>query len=265
MKMGTPLKNPPVYFTVASVQFNTLLKLVDYLPSIQEGMRKNGFPDFAARRMMQVQVTSQNNAAAPVPTTSAIDLFAFGSLDRTHRFVIGIAGLTLFSTRYGHFKAFSDTFIKGLALVHEIVDLNFSERVGLRYLDQVAPRQGDDLDQYLAPGVLGLRDRLGGDAVHTFTECLTRFETIQLRSRVIVQNSPLALPPDLLTEGDMQIERRFGSYAGLHAILDTDSFVEARHVFSAGAIKDQLHSIHEVISEAFKTIVTDHARDVWDQ
>lgn len=30
--MGEPLKNPPVYFTVAQVRFNMLLKLADYLP-----------------------------------------------------------------------------------------------------------------------------------------------------------------------------------------------------------------------------------------
>ena len=33
--MGTPLKNPPVYFTVAQVRFNPILKLAEFLPAIQ--------------------------------------------------------------------------------------------------------------------------------------------------------------------------------------------------------------------------------------
>jgi uncharacterized protein (TIGR04255 family) len=264
--MGTPLKNPPVYFTVASVRFNALLKLLDYVPSIQEGMRRDGFPDFIPRKTVQVQIAAQEKIGAPsAPIATAVDMFAFGSLDRMHRFVLGNAGLTLLSTRYGHFEAFAEKFIKGLALVHKVVDLNFSERVGLRYIDQVAPRSDDTLDMYLAPGVMGLKDRLGGDSAHIFVECLTRFDQIQLLSRVVVQTSPLALPPDLLTEGDMPMEARFLAFSGLHAILDTDGFVDGRLVFSIGAIKDQLHGIHQVLSDAFKAVVTDHARDAWDQ
>jgi uncharacterized protein (TIGR04255 family) len=58
--MGTPLKNPPVYFTAVEVSFNTLLTLREYVPSIQESMRKAGFPDFAIRSTVIVQTAPQD-------------------------------------------------------------------------------------------------------------------------------------------------------------------------------------------------------------
>jgi uncharacterized protein (TIGR04255 family) len=261
--MGTPLKNPPVYFTVVDARFNTLLSLREYVPSIQESMRKAGFPDFAFRSTIVVQTAPQDGT--PRPTTTSVDQFVFGTSDRTHRFVLSTAGLTLLSTRYGHFDRFSDKFLKGLVRVHEIVNLDFTERVGLRYLDQIAPRRGEALEKYLVPEVLGLTNRLGGEPVHAFTQTLNRFGAVQLLSRVAVQDSALAFPSDLLIDRDMAIEARFSNFSGFHAILDTDGFVEGRLDFSVDAVSQQLEPIHEVISDAFAALVTDHARKVWNE
>jgi uncharacterized protein (TIGR04255 family) len=264
--MGTPLKNPPVYFTLVDARFNTLLKLGDYIPSIQESMRKAGFPDFASRRTFAIQTAPQDGLSQiSTPTPILIEQFVFGTADKMHRFVLAAGALTLASTRYGRFETFSENFLNGLARIHGIVNLDYTERVGLRYLDQIAPKQGDALEQYLVPEVLGLRDRLGGEPVHAFTQTLNRFEPVQLLSRVVVQNSPLAFPPDLLTERDMVIENRFMKFSGLHAVLDTDGFVEGRHDFSMDTVRHQLQSIHDVLSDAFKTLVTDHARKVWNE
>jgi uncharacterized protein (TIGR04255 family) len=262
--MGTPHKNPPVYFTVVDTRFNTLLKLADYLPSIQESLRRAGFPDFAHRRTVAIQ-TAPEDGLQQAPTPTVVEQFVFGTADKTHRFVLGAGSLTLLSTAYGSFETFSEKFLNGLDVVHRMVNLDFTERIGLRYLDQIAPKQGDALEQYLVAEVMGLRGLLGGDLVHAFTETLNRFGSIQLRSRVIVQNSPLAFAPDLWIDRDMAIDSRFANFSGLHAILDTDGFEEGRVNFSIGAVHQRLDSIHDVLSHAFKAIVTDHARNVWNE
>ena len=56
--MGTPLKNPPVYLTLAQVRFNPILKLADFLPSIQESFRQAGYPDFNRQRIISIQLTA---------------------------------------------------------------------------------------------------------------------------------------------------------------------------------------------------------------
>ena len=172
--------------------------------------------------------------------------------------------LTLQSTDYGTFEAFSEKFSKGLQLVHDIVKLDFVARIGLRYLDHVAPLKQDDVIAYLAPEVLGLGNKLPGIPQYAFSESLNVKDQIQVRSRVVIQNGPVSFPPDLFPEG-LRVNNRFLQYAGPHAILDNDGFVEERGPVDVGAVAAQLSKIHDVISDAFKAVTTDYARKAWDE
>lgn len=260
--MGQPLKNPPVYFTVAQVHFNALLKLSDYLPSIQEALRKAGYPAFSSRKTIALQITIQDGQPVPQPVPHEQHLFA--SVEPTHCFVLSSETLTFQSTNYGTFESFFGEFLRGLALVHEVVSLDFTERVGLRYLDQVVPKEGETLAQYLAPEVLGLNSRLGGHPIHSFSETFSAVGNVRLKARVVTQEGGMAFPPDLLPQG-MKVQSRFAESQGKNAILDTDGFVEGRHLFSLGTIEKQLEEIHKVIGAAFKATVTPHALKVWDE
>jgi uncharacterized protein (TIGR04255 family) len=260
--MGTPLKNPPVYFTVVQVRFNALLKLADYLPAIQEAMRKGGYPDFAHQSSVGIQISIQDGQPRPSPIQQ--DRYKFGDVQRTHAFWLDADSLTLQSTDYGHFDKFADTFLKGLSIVHDIVTLDYTERIGLRYLDRVTPRAGDDVSQYLAPEVLGLSGRLPGQALHAYSESVNQVQDVVLRSRVVIQGGGLSFPPDLAPE-DMVVTPRFTQYVGPHAILDNDGVVQLREVFSLDIVARRLKDIHDVIGKAFKAAATPHAFAVWDQ
>lgn len=261
--MGKPLKNPPVYFTVVQVRFNALLKLADYLPSIQENMRQAGYPDFESRKTIALQLNLQEGGQA-TPSPVHLEQFVFGNVEKTHNFVLNPDALTLQSTRYGRFEDFSTAFLKGLILVHEVVRLDFTARTGLRYLDLVAPKPGERLNAYLVPEVLGLSAQFGGKPLYSFAETLNQMDNVQLRSRVLIQEGGLAFPPDLAPQG-LEVEDRFMAHSGHHAILDTDGSVEKRDVFSADEIAQQLEAIHGVIGTAFKQTVTPHALSAWDK
>jgi uncharacterized protein (TIGR04255 family) len=190
--------------------------------------------------------------------------YVFANVDQTHSFVLSTDALTFQSTNYGTFQQFSAALLKGLNIINDVVALDFTERVGLRYLDHVSAKQGDELTQYLAPEVQGLSARLGGQPLHSYTETLSAFGDVKLRARVIIQEGGLAFPPDLLPEG-MAVQPRFLAAQGKHAILDTDGFVEGRQLFSADRIGQALQDIHEVISSAFRVTVTEHALKTWDE
>ena len=260
--MGPPLKKPPVYFTVVQVRFNPVLKLTDYLPSIQESLRKFGFPAYTQRTTIAVQLVAKDGQALPEPVPRA--QYLFGNVEQTHSFVLGPDSLTFQSTNYGTYETFSDAFVEGLALVHKEVRLDFTDRIGLRYLDHVFPEAGDSLQQYLAPEVQGLSGRLGGRPVHSFSEALNAVNEVMLRARVVIQEGGLGFPPDLIPQG-MEVQRRFLQSQGMHAILDTDGYVEGRALFSLENVRQNLTAIHAVISAAFKATVTDHARAVWNE
>lgn len=260
--MGTPLKNPPVYLTLAQVRFNPILKLIDFLPSVQESFRHAGYPDFERQHHISIQVTMQDGQPTPTPVPQ--DRFQLGNVDKTHVFILDGQSLTLQSTNYGQFESFSACFLTGLGIVNDVVKLAFTERVGLRYLDRVMPQEGETIEQYLVDQVHGLTSRLGGKPLYSYTEALNEIGNIKLLSRVVIQDGPLAFPPDL-QPGNMTVARRFVSYTGKSAILDNDGFVEGRETFSANAVAEHLEGIHKVIGTAFKTTATPHAFSAWDK
>jgi len=260
--MGTPLKKPPVYFTVLQVRFNAILNLTEYLPSIQDQMRKSGYPDYEAKRQMVINISSQDGVPTPTPGTA--ERHFFGTTDKMHRFVLTGDFLALQSSNYGTYEQFSAKFLEGISFVHQVVKLDYTDRIGLRYLDQVAPKSGDDLNKYLVPEAQGLGVRLGGKQMHSFIETLTTFDRVNLLSRVIIQDAGLPFPPDLQPEG-MEINDRFTSYSGRNAAIDTDGFIEGRDLFSLDELRQKLEAIHEVVRKAFRHTVTDHAFNVWDE
>lgn len=260
--MGPPLKKPPVYFTVAQVRFNPLLKLSDFLPSIQEGLRKFGFPAFTVHTSVALQLAVRDGQTVPQPVPH--EQYLFANVPQTHCFVLSADSLTFQSTHYGTYESFSEVFLEGLALIHKEVVLDFTDRVGLRYLDHVFPKAGDNLPQYLAPEVQGLSTRLGGEPMHAYSEALNAVGNVMLRARVVIQNGGLGFPPDLLPQG-MAVQQRFLQSQGMHAILDTDGAVEGRSLFSVEAVRQHLLAIHEVIGAAFRATVTEHAHAVWSE
>jgi len=261
--MGTPLKNPPVYLTLAQVRFNPILKLADFLPGIQESFRQAGYPDFDRQHLISIQLTAQEGQP-PTPTPVQQERFLFGNVENTHTFILDGQSLTLQSTNYGQFETFSACFLDGLSIVNDAVKLAFTERVGLRYLDRVMPQPGESIGQYLVEQVQGLSSRLEGRSLYSYTEAMNEIENIKLLSRVAIQEGPLAFPPDI-QPGSMRIIERFASYIGISAILDNDGFVEGREAFSTKAVAHHLDVIHKVIGSAFRTTVKPFAFDAWDK
>lgn len=261
--MGTPLKSPPVYLTLAQARFNPILKLVEFLPSIQESFRQAGYPDFNRQHLISIQLTAKDGQP-PTPIPIQQERFLFGNVENTHTFILDSQSLTLQSTNYGQFETFSACFLEGLSIVNDAVKLAFTERVGLRYLDRVMPQTGETIEQYLVEQVHGLNSRLGGRPLYAYTEALNEIGNIKLLSRVAIQEGPLAFPPDI-QPGNMRITERFTSHVGISAILDNDGFVEGREAFAITAVAEHLDAIHKVIGIAFKTTATPYAFAAWDK
>ncbi len=260
--MGTPLKHPPVYFTLAQVRFNPILKLNDYVPSIQEAFRRAGYPDFVPRSGIAFQISMQGGLPKPEP--QAVTSYSFGDSARTHSFLLDNASLTLQSTDYGHFEGFAKKFEDGLDLIHQAVHLDFVERIGLRYMDRIAPFGKDKLDQYLVAHALGVGALIGGQPSHSYCETLTQISSAKLLSRVLTQDGPLVFPPDLGPH-TLELQERFKGAPTLHAILDTDGFVEQRIPYSIASVRQHLNELHEIIGSAFKKLATPYAFKKWNE
>lgn len=263
--MGKKLQNAPVYFTLVQVRFNSILALETYAPKIQESLRKQNYPDLKRGVIQTFNISppvteGESNPHIPLSQTRR---FMFSNMESTSGFILDENALTFQTTKYETFEKFSEDFLMGLKVVHEVVDLSYTDRIGIRYLDAVFPREGEKLSEYLTESVQGIAEKLGGDIAHSFSETLTRGDAINLLARVIVQSGNLGFPPDI-NSNMLKIKERFMKLQGLHAILDTDSFTEQRESFSLEKIRESLNAIHKKISKAFRATVTDNALKIWE-
>lgn len=263
--MGKKMSNAPVYFTVTQVRFNPVLSFENYLASIQEKMRAAGYPDFKRQQVPQLVLvpekteTGERQQPTMVPQTRCI----FGDIKGTSGFVVDNNSLAYQTTAYQTFDTFVKAFQTGLAIIHDAMNLAFTERIGLRYLDAVLPSGGETVDQFLIAEVIGLSKKNSGISVlHTFSETVIALSTGRLVSRVVLQNGKLGLPPELIQLAP-KIDDRFMAADGPHAIIDTDAFSESREAFDIVKICNRMTDLHNEINKAFETITTPHARKTW--
>jgi len=263
--MGKKMNNAPVYFTVAQIQFNAFLNLEGYLPAIQGQMRSKHFPDYRREVLQRVILPFGGPENGQIPTPSVIpqSRFIFGDIEGSSGFVLENNALSFQTTAYETFEVFSKTLIDGMSILHDVLRLDFTERVGLRYLDAVLPNlDKESLGNYLAPEVLGLSQKLGQKLAHSVSESASFNNAGQLVSRVIIQNGRVGLPPEM-TMLAPKLNPRFTQREGMHAIIDTDAFYQQREVFDVSKLEQRLSALHDEILKAFDATVTPYALKVW--
>jgi uncharacterized protein (TIGR04255 family) len=257
-------------YTVAQVRFNQILAMETYVPAIQEELRNIGFPDFRKEVINALSITiGQANSAPPI--MQPVNRFIFSNLDNTSGFTLETNALSFQLTDYDVFETFLETFVRVLSIVHKHVSLGFIERIGVRYLDAVLPKVGENLSEYLVSEVLGMTFKLQsynvpGKLIHSYSETFSEnVETnSKLVARTIIQNGKLSLPPEILQIA-YPINKKFNAYEGCHAIIDTDGYLdEMRTSFDLEFVRMRLDKLHEEIAESFKNSATPFALKVWE-
>ena len=264
--MGRKMKAAPLYFTLAQVRFNPILSLEAYAAQIQERLRKVGFPDaqksFLATINLNVNVQPATESSPQQLPMARTARFLFGNMERTSNFVLDQGALSFQTTEYDVFESFLADFLKGIEAVHEAVNLSYTDRMGMRYLDAVFPKPGEAVRDYLAASVLGLTEKIDDTIVHSFSETLVKRDNVNIRSRAIIQDGEMGFPPDLQPM-TLKVGERFTQLRGRHAIIDTDGWVEMREPFRLDRIREELTLIHDGIEKTFRASVTEKAWSAW--
>lgn len=262
--MGTRMRQAPVFYTLVQVVFNSILQMADYVPKIQDRLRRDGFPDFHQAKPNAIAMTfpGAEGGAPQMTTKEGPTQWGFTDAANTAGYLLQQNSLVYHTTAYETFEVFSQHLIEGLKLLHEFVALSYIERIGLRYIDAVVPRKSEKLSQYLSPHVIGLSEVVDGALNHSFTETASMSANGQLVARVLITDGDLAVPPDLFPIR-MKLEDRFAKVKGPHAILDTDHFAAERFDFDLDRVSAVLKASHTRIDRAFAAIATDHARRIW--
>ena len=259
--MGNKMGHAPVYFALAQVKFNPLAALDSYVPAIQERLRKAGFPDFQQLQVASLVISGQQFAKPSVATR-----FLFLNAEKTSGFSLDQGGLAFQTADYDTFEPFLATLLQGLEIVHAEAGLNYSERVGIRFLDAVCPSGVESVSDYLQPHVLALSDRLPDrELEHSLSETRTRLGKSVLLSRAVIirqTNSGVAFPDDLQPVS-VRLAEKFAKVTGSYAVLDTDSWIEDRQSFNLPLLEQTCKSLHSNIWRSFELMVTPYALEVW--
>ncbi len=265
--MGKKMTNAPVYYVLAQVRFNAVLALDQYVSPIQDNLRKAGYPDFEKSFMATINLNLGAGQGQAVPAMQPQARYQFLDEHRTAGFILDQSGIIFQTTNYDTFEPFLAECAKGLSVVHGAAELNYSERVGIRFLDAVCPKPDEKISQYLAPSLLGLMDQLAPrELIHSQSETRTQFEKTTLVSRAtILRQEPegAAFPTDFGVVS-IRLAEKFRKVKGLYAIIDTDCWLEDRAKFDVGSLEKRLRSLHDEIRRSFDLMVTPHALRVWE-
>jgi uncharacterized protein (TIGR04255 family) len=269
--MGTRLANAPVFYTLAQIRHNPILKISDptTIMNLQDSLRRMGYTDFQTFSAVDISfpesgLSSQGQQMQPV--FNQYERYVFANKDASKSFVVDRNAVTFQTTAYETFETFSKDFIAGLEVINSCAQgFDFISRIGIRYLDAVAPHNHEDLPKFLQPGLLGITETLPNDwNIHySLSECRAVNNPYgNVLTRLLITNGPLVMPADL-QGGGFIIDSKFISINGIHAVIDTDASMEERISFDISEAAKILDNLHKSASTAFRATVTETAIAAW--
>lgn len=267
--MNKRMSNAPVFHALAQARFSPVAAMNRYADQIQDKLRREGYPLFELQDVTHLVVSGAVQAQAAVPQIANTPSWLITRADHSAGFILEPSSITYHTTRYDTHGTFLPEFLRGLAAVHEVAGLDHVQRLGLRYLDAVLPREGEQVEQYLAGGVHGISGTFNARQRYRLSESVFEMETGPLSpsgtlvARVYRMNALLRLPPDLPPGGLMLDPRFVLETPQEHAVIDTDHFVEGQLPVDIGGLEAQLRSLHAGIRAVFDATISRHAHNVW--
>jgi uncharacterized protein (TIGR04255 family) len=259
--MGEKWKKPPVFYTVAQLQFNEVLAIKKFIPDIQELLRGRGYPDFQKESSLHFSYDADINEIQPTKKQR----WVFSNQERTAGYLLQPNAVAFQASSYENFEQFSQEVIAGFQDVHSVLKLVYLERIGLRYLDAIIPEPGQSLEDLLAPGLLGFT-RNNQKFKQSYTEAVFDTENGNLVSKLYVFNGGLPLPPDI-HPFTLNLPARFTGHKGLNATLDNDCFTLKRLTlsdrFDSDLIMRELKGLKLNLKDIFQSSLSEFAVQEW--
>lgn len=249
------LERSPLILVLAQIRFNPVLKMADFVPSIQEAMRGEGMVRYRQEETQQV-------VFGPVVKTNQTTRWVFSNREQNQAVVLANDFFVFEVSNYDVFESFVESLQSLLLHIKREASLSFSTQVGLRYVDLVQPGGGRSVDDFISPSLRGLSaSDLGVEvANHQFAiQCQTDLGTLYFRS--YENTGEQFLPPDLQTEHLKFPEAAASSDE--FRILDFDHVGAGEVEFEGNALSERLWKLHDYTKRAFKAATTDEAIKHW--
>lgn len=259
-----PLSKQPLVLVLCQVRFSPVRKMGEYIPEIQEEFRRHGLPIESAGKIQQLAITASGIQSIQQ------ERWEYRTKDEKWSVAVMQDSVVLLTTAYERFEGFAERLERAVRTVLEKTEqdqLGLVQRVGLRYIDLVQPRDGEDYRLYLRSGFHGAADEVFCAGTHRLhIQSLGRTKvgdnegTMILR---ITQNDQgLDLPSDLVDWAPAHTSRARPNE--LVTLIDTDHVIEGKFNPDAGWVVARTWELHDHLIETFHNhIVTEKAIEVW--
>jgi uncharacterized protein (TIGR04255 family) len=221
---------------LGQVRFSPVCQMPDFIPAIQEDLCRHGLP----RGPMQL-VEQQR--------------WEYRSDDETWSVLVMQDGVVLQTTSYESFEAFAEKLLHAVRAVltqteqdpHRVL-----QRVGLRCVHVIEPRDGEDFRFYLRPGIRGVADEAfetGSYRLQVETTGKTTVAGVDgaMVVRVVQNDQGASLSPELLGEAPKLPPR--GEPGGLVTLIDMEHSIEGTFEPDADWVVERAYKLHDRLVE----------------
>lgn len=258
MRTEQPLKllKSPLILVLAQVRFAPVLQIKEYIPAIQEELRKQKYSDYQAEQIQQVTFTG-----AEVKTEQT-NRWVFASRDRRDAVIIAPDFVVYETSNYDVFETFLAKLKPVLALIQDKINPDFAGQVGLRYVDLIRPDHGKPASEYVCESLRGLsKEQLKASSVlqQFIVEAQTPHGELTVRSFDSLAEN--AIPPDLASapvELALTVDAK-----EVCRVLDIDHINREKTDFAPSLLVNRLWNLHGPSEEAFLAATTPEAIEFW--
>lgn len=257
----SPLKlsKSPLVLVLCQVRFTPVLAIAEYVPRIQDHLRKRGYPHVRSAPTQEVVISP----TGPQVTQRARWVLQDKALTRS--IILSDSFVAFETTAYGVFEEFVEDLALAVNTVAEAVQQLFIQRVGLRYVDLLRSTNGENWREYIRSELHGLTSpvfRAGTQLQLHQSTAETAHGTMVLR---IFQNREAqVLPPDLIEEAASVKVVPPPATGELLTLLDLDHFGDTGRDYEAGAVEQQAWLLHDDLDHVFREgVVTPQALEAW--
>lgn len=253
----------PLIMVLAQIRFESFIGWEAMAKGFQALIQQD-YPRFNEQQILPFNVRPTDIGQLDgSPEVQAFKYFEFKNADETKCLRLDSGSLTYTVTEYEQYSDFFEAgWVRALQALTDQHPL-YLKRLGLRYVDLFQTENIETISEYINPP---LASELGLDgwastnrfAVYDYTR-----NNQKLRVQLFQQRGAPPLPPDIAS---LQIKKsvlQSIDQEKTSVILDMDRMEDVSGVLSAIDLRDRFASIHEDLSNAFRTIITDDARQKW--
>ena len=270
--ISKPLSKQPLALVLVQVRFSPILTIKEYIPQIQDFLRKNGYPVYSEQQNFTLEVPPVGSVSI---TQTAITQWRFESPALDTMILVDKEQVILQTSNYKDFEGFIENFINILGFILQITEhdkVGIFVRLGLRYVDQIKKQTtNDDIDSYLRPGLRSMKFNEYIDdkkqysiAIIGNTKPANDFEG-QLAIRVFRGEQGSDLPPDLMLSAPTN-RKKVEPNEDI-AMVDMDHFwigSKGPDIHIVQTIKEMFYRLHDTIIESFhNSVISEEGINKW--